>query len=281
MPTLHSSRRARTTSVGESSMNRIRVTDMQSPRSPPRNLPRTRAALCDDETRPGPWHPAIATSDDCELRHAGRTSAAAGFGFPRLTIHDPRLTRNAAGLTFPAQAAIFAAMAANPRGVARRRVETAPEPYYSVETYSAEDSVGYLIAGARTRIFRALDIELAKLGFTSAQWPILRTVADGGTPIAAELCRRLNYDTGSMTRMLNRLEAKGVIVRETDSEDRRVIRLRMTPRGKRLYPRLCAAAVRVLNRLVQGFTADEIHAMNGQLRRMLDNMSYLDEEVPR
>src|SRR5262245_27773586 len=167
-------------------------------------------------------------------------------------------------------------MAANPRSLPKRRAATATEPYYTVETWTHEDSVGFLIATTRTRLFRALDGELGALGFTSAQWPILRAVATNDMPIAADLCRRLNYDTGSMTRMLNRLESKGVIERVPDRADGRVIRLRMTPAGKRVFPRLRDAAIRVLNHLVADFTSDEIHDMCGQLQRMYANMDYVD-----
>jgi MarR family multiple antibiotic resistance transcriptional regulator len=166
-------------------------------------------------------------------------------------------------------------MAANPKTLPQRRV-AAPKPYYNAETYAADDSVGYLIGALRTSILRAVDLGLRKHGFTAAQWPILRAVADGETPIAADLCRRLNYDTGSMTRMLNRLEEKGVIVREGDRDDRRVVRLRMTATGRRIYPRLRDATIEVLNRLVDGFEAEEVQEVHRQLRRMYSNMEYAE-----
>ncbi|MGH8176077.1 MAG: MarR family winged helix-turn-helix transcriptional regulator [Steroidobacter sp.] len=171
-------------------------------------------------------------------------------------------------------------MAANPGRVAQRRSRSTPAPYYTADTYAAEDSVGYLIAVTRTRMFRALDTELGRLGFTSAQWPILRAVADGDTPTAADLCRRLNYDTGSMTRMLNRLEEKGVIVREPAKDDRRIVRLRMTAAGRKIYPKLREAAIRMLNDLVAGFSASEVKQAHELLRRMNSNMDYVNDADP-
>lgn len=172
-------------------------------------------------------------------------------------------------------------MAANlKRGGGGATPSPAHAPYYTVETYAAEDSLGYLIGLLRARMVKALDVELGKLGFTSAQWPILRAVADGQTPIAADLCRRLNYDTGSMTRMLNRLEEKGVIVREPGREDRRVVRLRITPTGRKIYPKLRDATIRVLNQLVAGFTAAEVHQAHQILARMRSNMEYIDDSRP-
>ena len=168
-------------------------------------------------------------------------------------------------------------MAANPGTLGqRRRAAATVKPYYTAETYAAEDSIAYLMSALRSRVGRAIDAELVKLGFTAAQWAIVRAVADGETPIAADLCRQLDYDTGSMTRMLNRLEEKGVIVREGDRNDRRVVRLRMTAAGRKIYPRLRDVVIAVLNRLVEGFSAEEVQQMHGQLRRMLANMEYAE-----
>jgi DNA-binding MarR family transcriptional regulator len=162
-------------------------------------------------------------------------------------------------------------MAANPKAAASEPIPP-DSAYYTLETYSAEDSVGYLIAVLRTRLFRALDLEFEKFGFTSAQWPILRSVVDGETPTAADLCRRLNYDTGSMTRMLNRLEQKGVIVREPSAADRRVVQLKITPAGRKVHRKLRDGAIRALNHLVHGFAPQEIQQLHEQLLRMQANL---------
>ncbi len=170
-------------------------------------------------------------------------------------------------------------MAANPKTPAERTTADAAD-YYTLETYSAEDSVGFLIAVLRTRLFRALDLEFDKFGFTAAQWPILRTVADGQTPTAADLCRRLNYDTGSMTRMLNRLEQKGVIVRVPSAEDRRVVQLKITPAGRKIHRKLRDATIRVLNHQVRGFAPQEVRQLHELLRRMQVNLEavYYDDQ---
>jgi DNA-binding MarR family transcriptional regulator len=98
-------------------------------------------------------------------------------------------------------------------------------------------------------------------------------------PIAADLCRKLNYDTGSMTRMLNRLEEKGVIVREPAEDDRRIVRLHMTAAGRRIYPKLRDATLRVLNNLVAGFSEADVQQVHEQLRRMYSNMDYVNDNA--
>jgi hypothetical protein len=81
--------------------------------------------------------------------------------------------------------------------------------------------IGYLVTGVRTRMMQEMDACLNPYGLTAAQFIILRRIAEGVATTAAELCRVLEYDTGSMTRMLDRLEEKNVIIRERSSDDRR------------------------------------------------------------
>jgi MarR family multiple antibiotic resistance transcriptional regulator len=134
-----------------------------------------------------------------------------------------------------------------------------------------EMSVGYLVARARTALLTSLDTELEPFGLTGAQFSVLKNVAEGTAATAADLCRTMHYDTGSMTRMLDRLEEKAVLRRERCTKDRRVVFLRMTATGKELLPQLRSAAVRVLSRHLAGFSPEEVDNLKQYLDRMIEN----------
>lgn len=55
---------------------------------------------------------------------------------------------------------------------------------------------------------------------------------DGQTP--GELARRFGLATPTVTRTATRMEAAGLLTREPDAVDRRLVRLRLTLRGRRL-----------------------------------------------
>jgi MarR family transcriptional regulator, multiple antibiotic resistance protein MarR len=131
--------------------------------------------------------------------------------------------------------------------------------------------VGHLIGRARTALLNGLDAELEPFGLTGAQFAVLKNVADGIADTAADLCRTMHYDTGSMTRMLDRLEEKSVLRRERGTEDRRVVYLRITASGNELLPRLRTAAVRVLARHLAGFSPTEVDTFKQFLVRMIQN----------
>jgi len=142
---------------------------------------------------------------------------------------------------------------------------------YRAEDFRLEDSVGYLITRLRASIFAGVDGELAAWGLSAAQASIVLYIAHGRGDRAADISRDYDYDTGSMTRMVERLARKGLLHRVRDGADRRVVRLQLTAAGRRLARRIPAVAARVLNRHLRGFRRGELEQLKGYLRRMLGN----------
>ena len=153
------------------------------------------------------------------------------------------------------------------------------EPLYTSENYKPEESIGRLIADVSGRLLSAFDDEMTGMGITGAQWVILMRIANGCGSTAAELCRFSRYDTGSMTRMLDRLEEKGLIRRARSDKDRRVMCLELTEAGWDLYPLMPPVAIKVLNTHLQGFTRDELELFKDFLNRMRANSEQLNRDA--
>lgn len=142
---------------------------------------------------------------------------------------------------------------------------------YRAEDYRVQDSVGYMITRLRASLFASVDREVASWGISSAQGAILIYIAHGRAERAADLAREHNYDTGSLTRMIDRLVKKGLLRRVPHANDRRAATLELSAAGRRLAARLPAVAVKVLNRHLRGFTRAELDRLKGYLARMLAN----------
>jgi len=142
---------------------------------------------------------------------------------------------------------------------------------YRADTYRVEDSVGYLVTRVRASIFAAVDRELAQWGISAAQGSILIYVAHGRGDRAADIARDYDYDTGSMTRMVERLSAKRLLRRVPDESDRRVLRLELTTAGRKLTEQMAVVAAKVLNQHLRGFSRAELDQLKALLNRMLDN----------
>jgi MarR family transcriptional regulator, multiple antibiotic resistance protein MarR len=141
---------------------------------------------------------------------------------------------------------------------------------YDIETFRPSQGVGAFIGRARRTIVEAIDQKLAPLDISHAQWIVIMLLGDGAAT-AAELCKILVYDPGAMTRLLDRLEKKGVLRRVRAKGDRRTVRLELTAEGKRLYPRILEALVQVFNRLLRGFSKSEVRQLEDLLKRMVAN----------
>ena len=142
---------------------------------------------------------------------------------------------------------------------------------YRAENYRVEDSVGFMITRLRATLFAAVDREVIPWGISSAQGAILIYIAHGRGNRAADIARDYSYDTGSMTRMIDRLVGKGLLRRVHDAADRRVVLLELTPKGGKLTERLPAVAAKALNHHLRGFSRPELDALKGYLGRMLAN----------
>ena len=145
------------------------------------------------------------------------------------------------------------------------------QPIYAIETFRPSQGVGAHIGRARRTIVEAINAELAPLDISHAQWIVVMLLGDGAASTAAELCKILIYDPGAMTRLLDRLQKKGVLRRVRAAGDRRAVRLELTADGSKLYPRILEALVQVFNRLLRGFTKSEVRQLEQLLKRMAAN----------
>jgi DNA-binding MarR family transcriptional regulator len=149
---------------------------------------------------------------------------------------------------------------------------------YDVETYQPASCVGQLMYRVRAAQMSALDQalaqdpDLAPLEISAAQYIIISVLAKRGVDSAAQLCKDLSYDAGAMTRMVDRLEAKGLMSRRRCPEDRRLVKLELTEAGYAALPKLRACSVQVLNHFLRGFNPEEARQLEGFMVRMLQNV---------
>ena len=149
----------------------------------------------------------------------------------------------------------------------------------SLENYEPRSGLGHLISRARTQLLSVLDAELARdeflapLELSSAQFIVIVNLAGReGATSASELCKGISYDAGAMTRMLDRLEAKGLVRRTRSPDDRRLVNLELTAAGEAAYPRLREISMQVMNRSLRDFTQDEAKTLQNLLQRLANNV---------
>lgn len=148
---------------------------------------------------------------------------------------------------------------------------SAPVEFYQATGYCREESVGYLMRRITLSIVQQADRRLGQHGLTSAQWAPLFKIKMGHNPTVADLARELEMDAGAMTRLLDRLEKKGLCKRVRSTEDRRIVNIELTPEGEAAIDEVPAVLADVLNAHLAGFSKSEWQALRSYLERMLAN----------
>lgn len=154
-----------------------------------------------------------------------------------------------------------------------------PVNFYQAEGYSAEDSVGYMMRRIISLLAQGVTRELEPTGLTNAQWVPMLKLYMGCASTAAELARQCELDAGSMTRLLDRLEAKELCRRTRSADDRRVVNLELTDAGHSAAKDIPAVLCNVQNALLAGFSEEEWETLKSYLRRMLDTAQTLQLQV--
>jgi DNA-binding MarR family transcriptional regulator len=157
--------------------------------------------------------------------------------------------------------------------------QASPVTFYKASGYCAQESVGFLMKRVMLSIVHQADKRLASVDLTSAQWAPLMRIREFGPSTVAELARWSNTDAGAMTRLLDRLEKKGLCQRERSQNDRRVVLVSLTPEGEVAVANVPKVLAEVMNLHLQGFTEAEWQTLKGLLNRMVATGDQLREEA--
>jgi DNA-binding MarR family transcriptional regulator len=107
-------------------------------------------------------------------------------------------------------------------------------------------------------------------GISISQYNILR-ILRGARPAAiktSEIADRMIYRDPDVTRLLDRLSKQGLVSREEDPQDRRVVLVRITDSGLALLARLDDPADRYTKSVMAGLSPDRLR----ELCRLLDEV---------
>ncbi|WP_107912568.1 MarR family transcriptional regulator [Luteibacter sp. OK325] len=137
--------------------------------------------------------------------------------------------------------------------------------HYTRKNFVHTQSIGFLLARARNLLASDIDAALKDLDISSQQMGIIVSLSKGTASTPFELSKLLGIDTGLMTRMLDKLEEKGLLERSRDDKDRRVVNLTLTRAGTRVADAIPDIVPPVLNAHLKSFTRAEFE----ELRRLL------------
>jgi DNA-binding MarR family transcriptional regulator len=143
--------------------------------------------------------------------------------------------------------------------------------FYAGASYVAGDSVGYLLNQVMISMRRQVEQAMTAHDLTAAQWYPLWKLKRDGPGTAQELARDMDIDAGAMTRLIDRLAAKGLLQRLRCDTDRRRVMLTLTAAGEAVADHVPQVLADVNNAYLRDFSRDEWRQLKALLRRMLAN----------
>lgn len=108
-------------------------------------------------------------------------------------------------------------------------------------------------------------------GITTSEFDVLAALRRSTPPYEqtpTEILRRTVVTSGGLTKILRKLEENGWIERVTDKADRRSIRARLTPAGRRLQDRAMAKLLKDLCWMEHALSADEMTQLTTLLGKL-------------
>ena len=138
-------------------------------------------------------------------------------------------------------------------------------------------SLGLLFRQLRDGMWARMALELARSGheLTFSQYIVLKSLA-GGTASVTELARSTQLDPGAMTRLLDKLETRGIVARVADPADRRALHINLTDAGRVMWDEVNHLGMKVRERAMHGMSeADRVEFMR-LLAQARDNLSPED-----
>ncbi len=142
--------------------------------------------------------------------------------------------------------------------------------HYTKKTFSMTQSIGFMLTKARNLVAADMDAALKPIDITSQQMGIVLWLSRGIAATPFEMSRHLSIDTGLMTRMLDKLEAKGLLKRTRSNTDRRVFDLKLTNKGEAVAAEIPDIALPVLNGRVKSFSKAEFKELLRLLGKFID-----------
>ncbi|HNR78389.1 MAG TPA: MarR family transcriptional regulator [Parvularculaceae bacterium] len=114
---------------------------------------------------------------------------------------------------------------------------------------------------------------LKRYRLDTMKWRILMLLNDKSPSSVGELARRSVTKMPTLTRVLIRMEDEGLIVRQAQVDDKRVVQVTMTPKAVTTLKAVQQIGQRVFERAIEGLDEVEIAQITATLKRMRANLS--------
>jgi len=149
--------------------------------------------------------------------------------------------------------------------------------FYSVKSYVTEESLAVQLRLCLDKITDAVDAALKDTGLNAQLFGALHAILQGSARNPSELAQLRYQNRAAITYTLNVLEKKSLIRRIINTSDRRMIELKLTPKGEALTRACLPLIVEAQNHALSPLTTEEYMSLQRSLRKLAEQQTV----VPR
>ena len=137
-----------------------------------------------------------------------------------------------------------------------------------------DQSAGYLthIVGLLLKREITDSIKENNINVTPEQWALLNRLNENQGLTQNELGKVSFKDTANITRLIDKLENKGFVERQSNSSDRRVRKIYITAQGRKIRDLVEPLAIKVLEKATENIDPSEVDIYNDVARRIIANL---------
>jgi len=132
-----------------------------------------------------------------------------------------------------------------------------------------EAHLGYWLRFVSNQVSHAFSLKVAERGVPVVAWVVLRELYECDAMAPSVLAEKIGMTRGAISKIVDRLEAKGLLKRTTGDEDRRYLALALTPQGRAIVPKLAALADRNDAEFFDHLNADERDAIKNAMQDII------------
>jgi DNA-binding MarR family transcriptional regulator len=126
----------------------------------------------------------------------------------------------------------------------------------------------YLLARASEQASRQFHVQVKKQGLKVPEWRVLAAIADQPLKIGA-LAKITLYQQPTLTKVVDRMVADGLVDKSRDKDDGRIVRVQITNKGRIVFDKLRSAALSHENQVLTQYTEQESAHLKGLLKQLI------------
>ena len=144
-------------------------------------------------------------------------------------------------------------------------------------SHNLQTSLPYLLARAGIRTSQGFSNEIRQFDLSLNEWRVCATLRHQPSQRISEVASHTSIDASTLSRLIDSMIRRELVIRERDAQDARARALRLTSKGEELTDRVIPLAQLYERITLAGIGEDQEKVLKECLDRIYNNMDMLDK----